>query len=178
MYCEKCGKSNPDGAIFCSNCSSILRSRRASFGEAEKEVKVPAGVVSEPKAKAEENAPKAEISDTMKFASEKKPAPSFEKPAPKKEKMPVIREEDNEEAKVRGSGWCSVLMITSWLIFLSVTLVGVLGGGWMLLYGMTEKISLLLFGGIAVIIVALVLGLAILSRSMVAVAAFKALKNK
>ena len=61
MYCEKCGKMNPDGAMFCSNCSSILRSRRSS---------APAAKPAEPTHKEDDATRRIPVTNTVKHESQ------------------------------------------------------------------------------------------------------------
>ncbi len=174
MYCEKCGKMNADGAIFCSNCSTILRSRRQSSVSAPE---VDATKRFSPVEQKQVN----EVAKEAPVAVQEKPAPFVplteevsEPSAPQKQERKKeskkLREYEDvvfEEEKSSGSAWYGILAAVSWLVFVAFAAVGIIGGGWMLLYGFSEGTAIFTFGGGAVLIVCFVIGLYILSKNMV-----------
>ena len=180
MYCEKCGKMNAEGAIFCSNCSTILRSRRQSTPAPEgatKRFSVPeqTGKKEVPVAVKERPAPKAEEERPLK---REKPERPLIKEEPKECRKPAFDERLYEgDPEKSGSVWFGVLAAMSWLVFVAFAAVGIAGGGWLLLMGLSEKQAILSFGGGVVLILCFVVGLTILSKNMIYIKMAKAINE-
>lgn len=177
MYCEKCGKMNADGAIFCSNCSTILRSKRQVAEPAEEgtkrfsvvaenniPVKEESVAVKEPAVKEEpevKEAPKRKYPDFDElFAKTEEPSKSRRRAEPS-------YLDDDYDNKKPSSAWFGILAATSWLVFIAFAAIGIISGGLLLIYGLNNGQSMSIFGGIAALIICFAIGLIFLSKNMI-----------
>ena len=181
MYCEKCGKQNDEGAIFCSNCSSVLRSRRQSSQPAEgetKRFKLPEEVaevapVSQPAKPVVNDMPAAPVAVREKAAKsgfefeEEEPVRRAPKKRPEPKYVHEEYEEYDEYSPKTGSAWFGILAVVSWLSFVAMAAVGIVGGVYLVFMGLGGENPLLTYSGIAGAIVFVVIGLTILSKNMV-----------
>lgn len=195
MFCEKCGKMNDDGAIFCSNCSSVLRSRRQTAPQADggtKRFKI-----------TEEMAGEGSATDVAKPVVNEMPSVPVtvrekvaggvetefdEEPVrrQRRSKPSYSREDYNEEyetdGKKEGAAWCAVLSVTTWVMFIAMLFIGIGGGSYLIMNGLnTRDMQILTYAGGAGMIFFIVIALMTLSKNMVKIKTIKLLneiKNK
>ena len=191
MYCEKCGKQNDDGAIFCSNCSSVLRSRRQSSQPADgetKRFKVPeeaAETVRESVKPVVNDMPSAPVAVREKAVKtgigvdyEEEPPKRVSRRRPEPRKTFDEYEEYDEKPAKTGSTWFGILAVVSWLSFIAFAAVGIVGGGFLVMMGLGDSNNqLFMYLGIAAAIVFVVIGLTILSKNMVKIKIAKTLNE-
>ena len=177
MYCEKCGKMNAEGAIFCSNCSSILRSRRQSTSAPEDATRR----FSVPEPTEQKEVP---VAVKERPAVEEKPIKNdnveqYSKKAEIKKdyRKPEFDERLYDEPAKNGSAWFGILAAMSWLVFVAFAAVGITGGGWLLLMGLSDEQPILSFGGGATLILCFVIGLTFLSKNMIYIKMAKAINE-
>ena len=177
MFCEKCGKSNAEGAIFCSNCSSILRSRRPEPQEAPEETKR-FSVISENEIPAKETPAAVKEKPTFdEFVKKEAVRKDYsdldvlfeksEKPSRKKKAERLFEDDYDDDNDKKSSGWYGILAAMSWIVFIAFAAVGVIGGGLLIILGLNQGMSAATFGGIGAIIVCFVIGLLFLSKNMI-----------
>lgn len=183
MYCEKCGKMNPEGAMFCSNCSSILRSRRSN-------------TVTENTAKPESETKRITITHDAepikttgtgwedKYTARTAPSYTKKRSAPVSESLRNKNHyydeyEDEPAEKIKFcSAWCNVLSVVSWIIFIVMTAIGLIGGGALIAMGIKDGESMFYFGGTAVMILFVIMAFAYHARNIVQIKILKKLNEK
>lgn len=190
MYCEKCGKMNPDGAMFCSNCSSILRSRRSS---------APAAKPAEPTHTEDDATRRIPVTNTVKHEAqplktafpereERYTAPKNTYPTkraaavsePSRKRPSYYDDYDDEPTETVKfcSAWCNVLSVVSWVIFIALMAVGIVGGTVLILMGVKQGESMMYFGGTAVAILFVILALAYHAKNMVQIKILRKFNEK
>ena len=191
MDCEKCGKMNVDGGMFCSNCSSILRSRRTAE-PAKKPIEAPISsdtaedatrrIPVTTAAKLENEAPKMpeweEKYTAPKSTYQTKRAPSVPE---RKRQIPSYYDDYEEEAENTVkfcSAWCNILSVVSWVVFIVLMAVGIVGGATLVLLGVKQGESMMYFGGTAVIILFTVFAFAYHARNMVQIKILRKFNEK
>lgn len=165
--------------MFCSNCSSILRSRRRPTAEESTPKKVEDDATRRipvtTAVKPETEVPKPNDWED-KFATRKRPAYRAPAPAPARETIPTRKNfydefedtREERETKVKFcSAWCNVLSVVSWVIFLVLIVVGVVGGAALIIMGLKDGEAMFYFGGAAVMILFVITALAYHARNMV-----------
>lgn len=188
---------NPDGAMFCSNCSSILRSRRSaapaktpeakpsvpSFAE-EATRRIPVTNTVTPDAEpAEKEMPAWEEKySAPQKSSPTKRAAAIKEPRPSRQRASYYddsySDEDTSDTVKFCSAWCNVLSVVSWVIFLAMMAIGIAGGTLLILMGLKDDASILYFGGVVIMILFVIMALAYHARNMVQIKILRKFNEK
>lgn len=184
---------NPEGAMFCSNCSSILRSRRSAAPSKAPEpskpvnaeegatrripVTAPAKAAPEPKAAAPVFEAEERYSPRKNTYSTKRAA-AIPEPSRKRPSYYDDYEDEPAETVKFCSAWCNVLAVVSWVIFIALMAVGIIGGAVLILMGVKQGESMMYFGGTAVAILFVILALAYHAKNMVQIKILRKFNEK
>ena len=181
---------NPDGAMFCSNCSSILRSRRSAAPAAKPAGQMPAEddatrrIPVTNTVKHEAQPPKTAVPEREERYSARKNtysakmAAAISEPPRKRPSYYDDYEDEPAETVKFCSAWCNVLSVVSWVIFIALMAVGIVGGAVLILLGVKQGESMMYFGGTAVAILFVILALAYHAKNMVQIKILRKFNEK